>query len=119
MRFMMLVRATEDTEAGRWPGRALAGELVAFNEEMIRAGVLLATDGLQPSAKGARVWVSNGRRVVVDGPFGEFRELVAGYWLIQVKSKDEAIEWASRIPFADRNAIEVRQVVDASDLPAD
>lgn len=117
MRFMMLVKANPDTEAGVLPSKELVAAMGKFNEEMVRAGVLLAADGLQPSAKGARIRFSGAARMVTDGPFAETKELIAGFWVIQVQSKAEAIEWASRVPFADGEEIEVRQVFEASDFP--
>jgi hypothetical protein len=124
MRFMMMVRANQDSEAGVPPSRELVAAMGKFNEEMVKAGVLLACDGLQPSSKGARVRFSgDGKRTVVDGPFTETKELIAGYWLIQVRSKEEAIEWARRCPDpmgpGVESEIEVRQVDEASDFPAD
>src|SRR5438309_2000890 len=98
MRFMMMVKANKDTEAGVMPNEKLIAAMMKYNEEMAKAGVLLDLSGLQPSAKGARIKFSGGRRTVVDGPFTETKELIAGYWLIQVKSKEEAIEWAKRAP---------------------
>jgi hypothetical protein len=120
MRFMMLVRATKETEAGTFPpnARELFAAMARYNEEMVKAGVMLAADGLLPSSKGARVRFSGGKPSVTDGPFTETKELISGYWLIQVRSKEEAIEWASRVPF-DEGEIEVRQVSEASDFPPD
>jgi len=99
MRFMMIVKATKDSEAGNLPSDKLLSAMGKYNEELMKAGVLLDLSGLQSSAKGARVKFSNGKRTVVDGPFSETKELIAGYWIIQVKSKEEAIEWAKRVPF--------------------
>src|SRR5712671_2659007 len=98
MRFMMIVKANQDSEAGVLPSRELIEAMGKFNEEMVKAGVLLAGEGLQASSKGARIKFSGGKRTVIDGPFTESKELIAGFWLIQVKSKEEAIEWASRSP---------------------
>src|SRR5580692_8338091 len=98
MRFMVLVKATPASEAGTLPDEKILTAMGKFNEEMVRAGVMLAGDGLQSSAKGARVHYSGKKRTVTDGPFGETKELVAGYWILQVKSKAEAIEWLSRAP---------------------
>ena len=98
MRFMMIVKADKDTEAGVMPDEKLIAAMTRYNEELAKAGVLLDLAGLQPSSKGARVRFSGGKRTVVDGPFAETKELIAGYWLIQVKSKEEAIEWAKRAP---------------------
>jgi hypothetical protein len=117
MRFMLLVKADQNTEAGVLPSKELVAAMGQFNEEMVKAGVLLAADGLHPSSKGARLKFSGGERTVIDGPFTETKELVSGFWIIQVKSKAEAIEWASRAPFADDEVVEVRQVFEVSDFP--
>jgi hypothetical protein len=124
MRFMVIVKATKDTEAGVPPTAELAAAMTKFNEEMVNAGVLLAGEGLHPSSKGARVRFSGGKTTVIDGPFAETKELIAGFWLLQVKSKDEAIAWASRCPANPTGAgatfeLEVRQVFDLEDFPAD
>jgi hypothetical protein len=121
MRFMVLVKANKDSEAGVLPDKKLLTEMGKYNEELAKAGVLLAGEGLQPSSKGARVKFSGGRRTVVDGPFAETKELIAGFWLWQVKSMDEAIEWAKRCPFpAEGEAeIEIRQVFEADDFGAE
>jgi len=119
MRFMMLVKASKDSEAGALPSKELLAAMGQFNEEMAKAGVLLAGEGLQASSKGARITFSGSKRSVTDGPFAETKELLAGFWIIQVKSKAEAIAWASRAPFADGEVVEVRQVFEASDFPAD
>jgi hypothetical protein len=121
MRFMVLVKANKDSEAGVLPDNKLLTEMGKYNEELAKAGVLLAGEGLQPSSKGARVKFSGGRRTVVDGPFAETKELIAGFWLWQVKSMDEAIEWAKRCPFpAEGEAeIEIRQVFEADDFGAE
>ena len=116
MRFMMLVKANKDSEAGVLPSREIVAAMGKYNEELIRAGVMLAGEGLHASSKGARVSFSGDKRTVTDGPFAETKELIAGYWLIQVKSKEEAIEWASRVPFED-GEIDIRQVFEASDFP--
>jgi hypothetical protein len=116
MRFMVLVKADQDSEAGVLPSKELVAEMGKYNEELVKAGVLLASEGLHASSKGARVAFSGDKRTVTDGPFTEAKELIAGFWLIQVKSKEEAIEWASRVPFAD-GEIEIRQVLEASDFP--
>jgi hypothetical protein len=118
MRFMVLVKASKDSEAGVLPTKELFSEMGKFNEEMIKAGVMLAGEGLQASSKGARIDYSGGRSIVTDGPFTETKELVAGFWLIQVKSKEEAIEWLKRAPFKE-GQVEIRQVFEASDFPAD
>ncbi|MGH3327288.1 MAG: YciI family protein [Streptomycetales bacterium] len=118
MRFMILVKADADTEAGVLPSEALLTEMGKYNEELANAGVLLAGEGLQPSSKGARVKFSGSKRTVVDGPFTEAKELVAGFWLIQVKSKEEAIEWVKRAPNPTgvEGEIEIRQVYEAEDF---
>src|SRR2546426_2877137 len=118
MRFMMFVRADKNTEAGVLPTKELLAAMGRFNEEMVKAGVMLAGEGIQPSSKGARVTFSRGTRTVTHGPFPD-KELVAGFWMIQVKSKDEAIDWAKRVPFAAGEVIEIRQVFEASDFPAE
>ena len=115
MRFMVLVKANKDSEAGVLPDQKMLAEMGKFNEELVKAGVLLAGEGLQASSKGARVFFSGDQRRVVDGPFAETKELVAGFWLIQVKSRDEAVEWVKRVPFRD-GAIEIRQVFEAEDF---
>jgi hypothetical protein len=115
MRFMMLVKASKESEAGVLPSQKELTEMGAYNEELVKAGVLLAADGLQASSKGARVRFSGGRPTVTDGPFAETKELVAGYWIIQVKSREEAVEWARRVPFQE-GEIEIRQVFEAEDF---
>ena len=117
MRFMMLVKASKDSEAGKLPTRELVAAMGEFNEAMAKAGVLLAGEGLQPSSKGTRVTFTGGKRRMTDGPFAETKELLAGFWMLQVKSKPEALEWAARIPFTDGEVVEVRQVFEASDFP--
>ncbi len=123
MRFMMMIKADKKTEAGVLPSEELLTAMGAFNEEMVKAGVMLAGEGLQPSSKGARVKFSGGKRTVIDGPFAETKELVAGFWMIQVKSKEEAIEWAKRVPDplgeGMEAEIEIRQVFEASDFGAE
>jgi hypothetical protein len=118
MRFMILVKATKDSEAGVLPSQKLLAEMMKYNEELVKAGVLLAGEGLQPSSKGARVRFSGGKRTVIDGPFAETKELVAGFWLIQVKSLEEAIEWVKRVPdpHEEESEIEIRQVFEADDF---
>jgi hypothetical protein len=118
MRFMMLVKSDANTEVGILPDEKILSEMGRFNEEMIKAGVMLAGEGLQPSSKGTRVAYSGEKRAVTDGPFAEAKELIAGYWLIQVKSKDEAVEWAKRAPFRD-GEVEIRQVFELEDFPVD
>jgi len=121
MRFMIIVKATKDSEAGMMPSEKLLAEMGKFNEELARAGVLLAGEGLQPSSKGARVRFSGTKRTVTDGPFPETKELIAGFWLWQVKSKEEAIEWVKRCPNPHNEdcEIEVRQVFEAEDFGAE
>jgi hypothetical protein len=119
MRFMILVKADKNSEAGVLPDEKLLTEMGKYNEELVKAGVLLAGEGLHPSSKGARVRFSGGERTVIDGPFAETKELIAGYWLFQVKSKEEAIEWVKRCPnpFPGTEAeIEIRQVFEAEDF---
>ena len=118
MRVMVMVKATEDSEAGVMPGDELLTEMGKFNEELTKAGVMLAGDGLHPSSKGARVRFSGTDRTVVDGPFAETKELVAGYWLWEVKSMDEAIEWAKRCPnpMLEDSDLEIRPLFEAEDF---
>jgi hypothetical protein len=116
MRFMLMVKSNDDTEAGVLPKEEDFAAMGKFNEEMVNAGVLLAGEGLHPSSKGARITYSGDNRTVVDGPFAETKELLAGFTLIQVKSKEEAIEWASRMPFSQGEVVEVRRVFDADDF---
>jgi hypothetical protein len=120
MRFMMLVKANTNTEAGVMPDEKLISAMTRYNEELSKAGVLLDLAGLQPSSKGARVKFSGGKRTVIEGPFVETKELIAGYWLIQVKSKEEAIEWAKRAPAPHGEGaeceIELRQLFDLEDF---
>jgi len=118
MRFMMLVKASQDSEAGVLPSKELVAEMGKYNEELVKAGVMLAGEGLHASSKGARITFSKDQHTVTDGPFTEAKELIAGFWLIQVASKEEAIEWASRIPFED-GEVEIRQVFEAEDFPAE
>ena len=125
MRFMMLLKADQNTEAGKMPSEEVIVAMGKYNEELIRAGVMLAGEGLQPSSKGARVRFAGGKTTVIDGPFSETKELIAGFWMIQVKSKAEAIEWAKRVPFDANGAsaleggvgeIELRQVFEEADF---
>ncbi len=119
MRFMVLVKASRDSEAGVLPSEQLLSEMGKYNEELVKAGVMLAGEGLQPSSKGARVKFSGDKRTVIDGPFAETKELIAGYWLFQVKSKEEAIEWVKRCPNpmpGTESEIEIRQVFEADDF---
>ena len=115
MRFMLQVRANRDSEAGVMPGRDLIEAMGKFNEEMASAGVMLAADGLHPSAKGARISYSGSKRTVIGGPFANPDELIAGFWMIDVGSKEEAIEWAKRAPFLD-GVVEIRQVFEPEDF---
>ena len=120
MRFMMMVRANKDTEAGVMPDEKLIAAMTKYNEEMAKAGVLLDGAGLQPSSTGARIKFSAGKRTMIDGPFAETKELIAGYWLIQVKSKAEALEWAERVPAPHGETadgeIELRQLFELDDF---
>jgi hypothetical protein len=118
MKFMVLVKADKNTEAGVLPDEKLLTEMMKFNEEMVKAGVMLAGEGLHPSSKGAKVKFSGTKRTVIDGPFTEAKELIAGFWIIQVKSKEEAIEWMKRCPnpTGGESEIEIRQVFDAEDF---
>lgn len=118
MRFMVLVKADKDSEAGVMPSKELLTEMGKFNEELAKAGVLLAGEGLHPSSKGVRVKFSGGKRTVIDGPFAETKELIAGFWTWQVKSKNEAIEWLKRAPFDDTE-VEIRQIFEAEDFGAE
>src|SRR6195256_4833672 len=121
MRFMIMVRATKDSEAGVMPDEKILTEMGKFNEELVKAGVMLAGEGLQPSSKGARVRFSGSKRTVIDGPFVETKELVAGFWMWKVKSKEEAIEWVKRCPnpMPGDSEIEIRQVFEAEDFGAE
>jgi hypothetical protein len=116
---MVIVKATKDSEAGVYPSQELITAMMKFNEELVKAGVLLAADGLHPSSKGARVKFSGDKRTVIDGPFAETKELVAGFWLWQVKSMEEAIEWVKRCPnpMEGESELEIRQVVEMEDFP--
>ena len=118
MRFMVLVKADKNSEAGVLPDQKLLTEMGNFNEQLVKAGVMLAGEGLQASSKGARVRFSGGKKTVIDGPFTETKELVAGFWLWQVKSKEEAIEWLKRAPFEDTE-VELRQVFETEDFGAE
>lgn len=121
MRFMVIIKADKNTEAGVMPSEKLLADMGKYNEELVKAGVLLAGEGLQPSSKGARVKFSGDTRTVIDGPFTETKELIAGYWLFQVKSKEEAIEWVKRCPnpLEGEPEIEIRQVFEADDFGAE
>ena len=116
MRFMVIVKASEESEAGAMPDEKLFSAMGKYNEELVKAGVILAAEGLQPSSKGVRVKFEGSKRTVTDGPFSETKELIAGFWLWQVKSKEEAIEWLKRAPFDGGAEIELRQVFEAEDF---
>jgi hypothetical protein len=121
MRFMILIKATKDSEAGVMPSKQLLTEMGKFNEELVKAGVMLAGEGLHPTSKGARVRFSGGKRTVIDGPFAETKELLAGFWLWQVNSKEEAIEWVKRCPnpHNEETEVEIRQIFEAEDFGAE
>jgi hypothetical protein len=119
MRFMIIVKASKDSEAGVMPSEKLLAEMGKFNEELVKAGVMLAGEGLQPSSKGTRVRFSGSKRTVIDGPFAETKELIAGFWLWQCRSREEAIEWVKRCPNpmpGEESEIEIRQVFEAEDF---
>ena len=117
MRFMLIAKADKNSETGIPPNAGLMAAIGKLGEEMTKAGVLLETGGLAPTSKGARLRLSGGKVTVTDGPFAEVKELIGGYWMIQVKSKEEAVDWASRCPAQDGDVIEVRQVQELSDFP--
>ena len=116
MRFMIIVKADANSEAGLLPSREILTEMGKFNEELVKAGVMLAAEGLHPTSKGARVKFSGKKRTVTDGPFTEAKELIAGFWLWQVRSKEEAIEWLKRAPFDGGTEVEIRQVFEPDDF---
>ena len=116
MRFMVIVKASAESESGVMPTTEMLSEMGKFNEQLVKAGIMLAGEGLQPSSKGARIKFAGGKPTVTDGPFAETKELVAGFWLIQAKSKEEAIEWMSRAPFDGGNEIELRQIFEVEDF---
>ena len=116
MRFMVIVKADEDSEAGVMPGEELLSAMGKYNEALANAGVMLAGEGLQPTSKGKRIRFSGTQRTVIDGPFIETKELIAGYWLWQCKSMDEAVEWLKRAPFDGGTEVEIRQVFEAEDF---
>ena len=118
MRFLVMVKGNTDYEAGAMPSEQELREMGKFNDELVKAGVMLAGEGLQPSSKGARISYSGGKRTVRDGPFTEAKELVAGFWIWQVKSRAEALEWAKRIPFKD-GEVEIRQIFESEDFGAE
>ena len=115
MRFMMIVKATNESEAGVMPSEKNLADMAKYNEELVKAGVMLDGAGLKPSVRGARIKYSGARRTVTDGPFAEAKELIAGYWIIQVKSKEEAVEWAKRVPFED-GEVELRPFFELEDF---
>ena len=119
MRVMVIVKANKDSEAGVMPNQKILTEMGKFNEELVKAGVMLAGDGLHPSSKGKRVRFSGQQRTVIDGPFSETKELIAGYWLWQVKSMDEAVEWLKRAPFDGGTEVEIRPVFETEDFGAE
>jgi hypothetical protein len=116
MRFMVIVKANKDSEGGALPDEKILTEMGRFNEQLSKAGVMLAGEGLQPSSKGVRVRFDGSKRTVIDGPFAETKELIAGFWLWQVKSKEEAIEWLKRAPFDGGTEVEIRQVFETEDF---
>jgi hypothetical protein len=116
MRVMVLVKANKESEAGQMPSEQMLRDMGNFNEELVKAGVMLAGDGLHPTSKAKRVRFSRDKRTVIDGPFAETKELVAGYWLWQVKSMDEAVEWLKRAPFENGDEVEIRPVFEAEDF---
>jgi hypothetical protein len=121
MRFMVMVKATPDSEAGVMPSQELLAAMGAYNEELVKAGVMLAGEGLHPSSRGARVRFSGDKRTVIDGPFAETKELIAGFWILQVKSREEVIEWVKRCPnpMPGESEIEIRQIFEAEDFGAE
>ncbi len=116
MRFIVLVKADKDSEAGVLPSKEILTEMGKFNEELVKAGVMLAAEGLQPSSKGARVKFEGGKKTVTDGPFAESKELVAGFWIWQCKNLDEAVEWLKRAPFGGGTEVEIRQIFEPEDF---
>jgi hypothetical protein len=116
MRFMVIVKANKDSEAGVLPGKEILTEMGKYNEELVKAGVMLAAEGLQASSKGKRVRFSGSKRTVIDGPFAETKELVAGFWLWQAKSMEEAVEWLKKAPFDGGTEVEIRQLFEAEDF---
>ena len=116
MRVIVVVKANKDSEAGVLPDKKMLTEMGKFNEELVKAGIMLAGEGLQPSSKGKRVQFSGSKRKVIDGPFAETKELIAGFWLWKVKSMDEAVDWLKRAPFGDGEEVEIRQIFEAEDF---
>jgi len=119
MRFLVLVKASKESEAGALPSKELLAKMGAFNEEMVKAGVMLSGEGIHPTSKGARIAWAGGKPTVTGGPFPQSQDLVAGFWMLQAKSKEEAIEWISRAPFGDGANVEIRQVFEAEDFGAE
>jgi hypothetical protein len=119
MRVMVIVKASKDSEAGILPDKKILGEMGKYNEELVKAGVMLAGEGLQATSKGKRVRFSGKSRTVIDGPFAETKELIAGFWLWQVRSMEEAVEWLKRAPFDDNSEVEIRQVFEPEDFGAE
>ena len=119
MKFMVMVKATKESEAGVMPDEKLLAAMGKYNEELVKAGIMLAGEGLHPSSKGARVRFDGPKRTVIDGPFAETKELVAGFWIWQCKSKEEAIEWLKRAPFDGGTEVEIRQIFEAEDFGAE
>ncbi|MGH7447653.1 MAG: YciI family protein [Longimicrobiales bacterium] len=119
MRFMVIVKANKDSEAGVMPTEQELADMGNFNDELVKAGVMLAGEGLHPSSKGVRIRYSGSKRTLIEGPFAETKELIAGFWLIQVRSLDEAIEWLKRAPMGDGAEVEIRQVFEADDFGAE
>jgi hypothetical protein len=118
MRFMVIVKATEESESGKLPDGEMLAAMGKFNEELVKAGVILAGEGLHPSSTGVRISFAGGKKKVTDGPFAETKELVAGYWLLQTKTKEECIEWIKRAPFTLGEEVEIRQVYEPEDFAA-
>ena len=118
MRFMVIVKASERSESGQMPSSEVLARMGAFNEELVKAGILLAGEGLQPSSKGARISFAGSKPVVTDGPFAETKELVGGFWILQGKSKEEIVAWISRSPFQDGEQVEIRQIFEMEDFGA-
>jgi len=117
MRFMMIMYPGAKAETGALPDEQAVATMMKYNEELVRAGVMLAGEGLHPSSKGVRVRVTDGKRSIVDGPFTEAKELIGGYWMLQVRSKEEAVEWASRVPLSGDEMVELRQVYEMTEFP--
>jgi hypothetical protein len=118
MRFMVIVKASERSESGQLPSPELLARMGAFNEELVKAGIMLAADGLHPSSKGARISFAGPKPAVTDGPFSETKELVGGFWIVQARSKEEIVAWMSRAPFQDGEEIEIREIFEPEDFGA-